>query len=96
MPLGDLARRLPTQREVRRWHRRKATVKETVAFSRFPSVLEQSGREIRRVCAEVCPSDVPKANSPRAMQSTRPVAFSVKGDALNGGRFQRVAVERFA
>jgi hypothetical protein len=73
----------------------EATVKKTVALARFPSVFCRFS-EKRADCAQVCPSDVPEANSPRAMQSTRPVAFSVKGDALNGGRFQRVAVERFA
>ena len=60
----------------------KATVKETVAFSRFSSVFGTD----RPASAPTVPRNVPKGLCPeRTTQSTRVVAFTVGGDGLDVG-----------
>jgi hypothetical protein len=52
---GDLARRLDQAACAGGSDRRKATVKETVAFSRFPSLFQNAERKSRRLCPGLCP-----------------------------------------
>ena len=43
----------------------------------------------------MCPNGVPKTKSTPTIQRTLVVAFSVKGDGLNGGRLQALSYRAF-
>jgi hypothetical protein len=52
--------------------------------------------ENRGDCAQKCAqTGVPKTGSKPTIQSTRVVAFSVKGDGLNVGRLHSFAIQSF-
>jgi len=73
----------------------KATVKTTVAFTRFPSVLIRPS-EKRALRAQECARQrCAQTGSHPTTQSSRIVTFNTKGDGLDAGRLQRFAIERF-
>ena len=61
----------------------------------FLPVCKQTERKTRRVCPLVCPNTWAQNEKQATLQNPLVVAFSVKGDGLDGGRLQRFAGERF-
>jgi hypothetical protein len=80
--------------EVRKPSLRQATVKETVAFHRFPSAFLSGLSRERANCARNCaPSPVPKTRSAPTRQPARLVQLSGEGDGLNASRLASFVAE---